>query len=88
MYAELVTLVMFLADESPEAEDVKAGWPALLLLGLMILAVVVLGFSLVKRLRNVERAEAEGLYDPSTKKRRQPNPPVEPADPEEPPADR
>jgi hypothetical protein len=70
MYAELLTLVTVLADGTdkvPEEEDVKAGWVAFALFGLLIGAVVFLGFSLVKRLRNVERAEAEGLYDPSDK---------------------
>jgi hypothetical protein len=71
MYADLLTLVMFLADgteKGPEPEDVKAGWVAFALFGLLILAVVILGFSLVKRLRNAERAESEGRYDPSDKK--------------------
>ena len=78
-YADLLTtaltLVARLADPTPEPEDVKAGWTAFALFGLLILAIVVLGFSLVKRLRNVERAEAEGLYDPSTKKPRTQLPP-------------
>jgi hypothetical protein len=66
MYAELFTLVTVLADGTdkvPEEEDVKAGWVAFALFGLLIAAVVFLGFSLVKRLRNAERAEAQGLYD-------------------------
>ena len=75
MYAELLTLVTLLVDESPEPEDVKAGWTAFALFGLLILAVAFLGFSLVKRLRNAERSEAEGRYDPPTKK---PTPPAEP----------
>jgi flagellar biogenesis protein FliO len=77
MYAELLTLVTMvvqIVDEVPEDEDVKAGWTAFALFGLLILAVIVLGFSLVKRLRNADRAEAEGLYDPSDKK---PNPPAD-----------
>ena len=66
MYPELLTLVTALADgtqKGPEPEDVKAGWVAFALFGLLILAVAFLGFSLVKRLRNAERAEAEGRYD-------------------------
>ncbi len=80
MYAELLTLVTLVAqvaDEVPEDEDVKAGWTAFALFGLLILAVVFLGFSLVKRLRNADRAEAEGLYDPSTKKPKPPPPEAE-----------
>jgi len=76
MYAELLTLVTMVvqvADKVPEDEDVKAGWTAFALFGLLILAVVFLGFSLVKRLRNADRAEKEGLYDPSDRK-----PPAEP----------
>lgn len=72
MYLDLllsaVTVAGSLAtDEGPEPEDVKAGWTAFAVFGLLILAVVVLGFSLTKRLKNVERADAEGLYDPSDK---------------------
>ncbi|MDQ4053513.1 MAG: hypothetical protein M3237_12550 [Actinomycetota bacterium] len=76
MYAELLTLVTMvvqITDEVPEDEDVKAGWTAFALFGLLIVAVIFLGFSLVKRLRNADRAEAEGLYDPSDRK-----PPPEP----------
>jgi flagellar biogenesis protein FliO len=75
MYAELLTLVTVVVqavDEVPEDEDVKAGWVAFALFGLLILAVVFLGFSLVKRLRNADRAEALGLYDPSDKKPERP----------------
>jgi len=68
MYAELLTLVTAVVqapDKVPEEEDVKAGWAAFALFGALILAVVFLGFSLTKRLRNAQRAEEEGLYDPS-----------------------
>lgn len=75
MYAELLTLatvVVGAVDEPPEDEDVKAGWMAFALFGLLILAVVFLAFSLVKRLRNAERAEAEGLYGSSDKEPERP----------------
>ena len=52
-------------------EDVVAGWTAFLIFGLLIAAVVILGFSLTKRLKNVDRAEEAGLYDPTDKKPRQ-----------------
>ncbi len=71
MYAELNALLLTALEEGPEAEDVVAGWTAFAIFGLLILAVVVLGFSLTKRLKNVERAEAEGRYAPSTKKQPQ-----------------
>ncbi|WP_148614281.1 hypothetical protein [Nocardioides rubriscoriae] len=47
-----------------------AGWTAFAIFGLLALAVVVLGFSLTKRLKNVEKAAQAGLYDPSDPKRR------------------
>ena len=50
------------ADETPEDEDVKAGWTALVLFLLLIGAVVVLGFSLVKQLRKAQAAEDAGVY--------------------------
>lgn len=61
----LVTLAPLLLTAAPEDEDVVAGWTAFGLFGLGIVAVVLLGFSLVKRLKNVERAADAGLYDPS-----------------------
>lgn len=62
----LVVLAPFLVAAAPEDEDVVAGWTAFGMFGLGILAVVLLGFSLVKRLKNVERAAEAGLYDPSS----------------------
>jgi hypothetical protein len=74
MYAELLTLVTVLADDPPvtNEDNVVAGPIALALFLLLIAAVVFLGFSLVKRLRNAQRAEEAGLYDPSTKKKELP----------------
>ncbi|GAB3254946.1 hypothetical protein [Nocardioides dilutus] len=50
------------SDEAPEAEDVKAGWTAFVVFLLLIGAVVLLGFSLVKHLRRAQAAEEAGLY--------------------------
>jgi hypothetical protein len=66
----LASLALWLVDQAPEDEDVVAGWTAFLIFGLLILAVAFLGFSLTKRLRNVDRAEEAGLYDPSDRKKR------------------
>lgn len=68
MYAALILLV----DPSPAENDVVAGWTAFALFGLLILAIAVLGFSLTKRLKNVEKAAAAGLYDPTTERRQRP----------------
>jgi len=63
-----VPLLVSLADEVPEAEDVKAGWLAFGIFILLILAVAFLGWSLVKQLRKVDAAEEAGLYDPTDRK--------------------
>jgi hypothetical protein len=55
-------LVLRAADQTPKDEDVKAGWTALVLFLLLIAAVVVLAFSLVKQLRKAQAAEDAGVY--------------------------
>lgn len=65
-------LLLPLVEQGPEDEDVVAGWTAFGIFGLLILAVVILGFSLTKHLKRVDRAEADGLYDPSSRKPRPP----------------
>ena len=55
-------LVVRAADQTPKDEDVKAGWTALVLFLLLIGAVVVLAFSLVKQLRKAQAAEDAGVY--------------------------
>lgn len=77
---DVLTVVVALADESPEPEDVKAGWVAFGVFILLILAVAFLGWSLVKQLRKVDAAEEAGLYDPSDKKKRVEIPVEQPAD--------
>ena len=51
-------------DEVPVDREVKAGWTALLLFFLLIGAVVVLGFSLVKQLRKTEANRKAGVFGP------------------------
>ena len=58
----LAELVVRAADQTPKDEDVKAGWTALVLFLLLIAAVVVLAFSLVKQLRKAQAAEDAGVY--------------------------
>ena len=65
----IIPAIVRLADEVPEAEDVKAGWVAFgIFLGLIV-AVAFLGWSLTKQLRKAQAAEDAGLYDPSDKKK-------------------
>lgn len=53
--------------KSPEPEDVKAGWTALLLWLGMAVAVALLGWSLIRQLRKTNAARDAGLYgDPVT----------------------
>jgi hypothetical protein len=59
----ITPLVLVLADPTPEPEDVKAGWLAFALFIGLILAVVFLGFSLVKQLRKAQAAQDAGVYD-------------------------
>lgn len=62
---DLATLVVFFADQIPDDEDVKAGWTAFAIFIGLGLAVVFLGFSLVKQLKKAQAAADAGLYDPS-----------------------
>ena len=55
-------VIVRLADTTPEDEDVKAGWTAFVVFLLLIAAVVVLGFSLVKQLRKAQAAKDAGVY--------------------------
>ena len=60
--AELVLLLVRVTDETPEDEDVVAGWGALVIFLLLIGAVVFLGFSLTKQLRKAQAAQDAGVY--------------------------
>lgn len=55
-------LLITLADQTPEPEDVKAGYTALIIFLLLALSVAVLGFSLTKQLRKAQSAKDAGLY--------------------------
>jgi hypothetical protein len=57
-----------LVEKGPDPDDVVAGWTAFAIFGLLIVAVIILGFSLTKHLKRADRSEAEGRFDPSTKK--------------------
>ena len=55
-------LLLPLLVEGPEPEDVKAGPIAFVIFIGLILAVVFLGFSLVKQLRKAQAAKDAGVY--------------------------
>ncbi|WP_109509072.1 hypothetical protein [Nocardioides speluncae] len=59
----LATDVIRVADEKgPDPEDVKAGWAAFGIFILLALAVVFLGFSLIKHLRKAEANKDAGAF--------------------------
>lgn len=64
LVAQAVQLFTERLDEVPVDKDVKAGWTALLIFLLLIGAVVVLGFSLVKQLRKTEANRKAGVFGP------------------------
>jgi hypothetical protein len=70
MLAALVPTAVTVLAAAPDDEDVVAGWTAFALFIALIVAVALLGVSLTRRLKNVERAAEEGKYDPSTPRRR------------------
>ena len=59
----LLLLLPLLVEEGPPPEDVKAGPIAFVIFIGLILAVVFLGFSLVKQLRKAQAAQDAGVYD-------------------------
>ncbi len=59
---ELTTLVLRLADPSPQPEDVKAGWTAFALFLLLLVAVGLLGLSLVRHLRRAQANDRSGMF--------------------------
>jgi hypothetical protein len=65
----LASLALWVVQQAPEDEDVVAGWAAFAVFGLLVAAVVFLGFSLTKQLRKADQAEKAGLYDPSDRKK-------------------
>ncbi len=58
----LVRLAEGLPEDGPEPEDVKAGWLGFGVFLLLVAAVVVLSFSLVKQLRKAQAAKDAGVY--------------------------
>ena len=71
----MLEVITLLADDpTPQENDVVAGPLGFALWIFLILAVVVLGFSLVKQLRKAQAAKDAGLYGDE---------PVDPADPVE-----
>ena len=55
-------LIILLDDPTPKPTEVKAGPLGFAIWIFLILAVVVLGFSLVKQLRKAQAAKDAGLY--------------------------
>jgi hypothetical protein len=64
LYAHVLPFLLTLVDQAPKDDDVKAGWPALILFLLLAGAVAFLGFSLTKQLRKADAAKKAGVYGP------------------------
>lgn len=70
-------LLIRLADQTPDPEDVTAGaWGGLMFV-LLVVAVALLMLSFVKQLRKTEQARRRGVFGDVPE---EPAPPVEPAD--------
>jgi hypothetical protein len=63
--ALLVTGILTLVDKTPTANDVKAGWTAFAVFVGLGLAVVLLGISLTRHLKKVDRSAEQGVYGDS-----------------------
>ena len=64
MLLVLTGLVLPLADKTPSANDVKAGWGAFGLFLMLGLAVVLLGISLTRHLKKAQRNADAGVFGP------------------------
>ena len=58
-----VVLLAAASDPVPSENDVKAGWVALVVVLLLVVAVVFLLRSFVKQLKKVDAADQAGVYD-------------------------
>ena len=58
----MLDLLIVLLDTTPDPTEVKAGPLGFAVWIFMILAVVVIGFSLVKQLRKAQAAKDAGVY--------------------------
>lgn len=74
MHALISTLVAALVraeEKAPPAEDTVAGWIGFSVFMFLVLAVAVIGWSLTKHLRKVDRSRDEGVFgDEATKDNR------------------
>jgi len=63
-------LFPLVTDPTPSDNDVVAGWGAFGVFALLILAVVFLGFSLVRQFRKVNAAREAGVFAESRPRER------------------
>jgi cytoskeletal protein RodZ len=61
----VLTALPFLVEEGPAPEDVKAGWLGFSVWIALVVAVVILGFSLRKQLKRVDFEEEPDPTDPA-----------------------
>ena len=61
--SQVLSTVVSLADDVPEAEDVKAGWVAFGIFLALVAATALLCVSFVRQLRKAQAAKDAGVYD-------------------------
>ena len=61
-FAILLSDLVVLADETPAAKDVKAGWGAFGIFLMLALAVAFLGWSLTRHLRKARTNADAGMF--------------------------
>ena len=59
----MLSLLVTLADTPPDDNDVVAGGAGAIVFVALIVAVVLLGFSLSKQLKKAQAAQDAGVYD-------------------------
>jgi hypothetical protein len=57
------TVLLLLADGTPEPKDVKAGWLAFAIFLALIAATALLCVSFVRQLRKAQAAKDAGIFD-------------------------
>jgi hypothetical protein len=57
------TVLLLLADGTPEPKDVKAGWLAFAIFLALVAATALLCVSFVRQLRKAQAAKDAGVYD-------------------------
>jgi H+/gluconate symporter-like permease len=61
----LPLLISLASDPVPTDDNVKAGWTAFAVFVLLLVAIVLLGWSFSRQMKKVKKADEEGVYGAS-----------------------